>query len=34
MQGAAYIELRDVFAPRIYAAVVDLNSREALSRLG
>jgi hypothetical protein len=33
LQGAAYTEHLDVFGPRIFAAVVDLNSREALSRL-
>jgi hypothetical protein len=33
LQGATYIEHRDVFGPRIFAAVVDLKSREALSRL-
>lgn len=33
-QGAAYAELRDIFGPRIYAAVVDLHSRETLTRLG
>ncbi|HRW09769.1 MAG TPA: hypothetical protein P5121_31930 [Caldilineaceae bacterium] len=34
LQGDTYIEHRDVFGPRIFAAVVDLQSREALSRLG
>lgn len=33
LQGATYIEHRDVFGPRIFAAVVDLKSREALTRL-
>jgi hypothetical protein len=33
LQGPAYAEGRDVFGPRIFAAVVDLNSRETLSRL-
>ncbi|MCE7988813.1 MAG: DUF1679 domain-containing protein [Caldilinea sp. CFX5] len=34
LQGDTYIEHRDVFGPRIFAAVVDLKSREVLSRLG
>lgn len=34
LQGAAYTEHLEVFGPRGYAAVVDLKSREALSRLG
>lgn len=34
LQGAAYTEHRDVFGSRVYAAVVDLNSRETLTRLG
>lgn len=33
LQGEAYIEQRDIFGPRNFAAVVDLNCREPLSRL-
>ena len=33
LQGAAYTEHLEVFGPRGYAAVVDLRSREALSRV-
>ena len=32
LQGAAYTEGRDIFGPRIFAAVVDLKARETLSR--